>query len=164
MAQTSLNNSPFEALTRSHNNQHITVNNPAYQSLSSSKSYLDDSAQENSLRKKSYEALMESNYSDKLQNSEKTLYYTGHKNTRLMANPEVRRHLNKASNHSYCANVNCNNLKKVRRKFQNKNFYYCYECAQIIDNHEYCHICYEISSGEAKDWLACDSCNYWVHI
>ena len=63
-----------------------------------------------------------------------------------------------------CANPNCGNPKQFRRKFQNKNNFYCPDCTKIIDRHEYCHICFEISALQEKNWVACDSCNEWVHI
>lgn len=63
-----------------------------------------------------------------------------------------------------CANGNCNNPKKHKRKFLKKTQMYCDECSRIIDNSEYCHICLEISSAEPREWVECERCDKWNHI
>lgn len=133
----------------------------------------------NSLRKKSFDKLMESSYSDKVMLSENENSNFLNKQRSDIRGIDIRRQIAKNSipkrkqNHGYCANINCNNLKSKRRKFQNKSYYYCnvlflltknQECANIIDAHEYCHICFEISCAETKEWIACESCGCWVHI
>ena len=127
-----------------------------------------------SLRKKSFDKFMENSYSEKYIAScdENSIFSNSNTNKGKgnWRNSDIRRNMTKNSipkrkqNHGYCANPNCNNPKSKRRKFLNKSYYYCNECTRIIDDQEYCRICFEISSAEPKKWVACDSCPSWVHV
>jgi len=126
----------------------------------------------NCLRKKSLDTLINGSNSGHYDNmSDGDNFSKNHKNLRGTGQIDFKKQYGgfqtstgkRSKNQNSCANINCSNLKKVRRKFQNKNNFYCLDCARIIDKHEYCHVCYEISSSIPKDWVSCDYCNRWVH-
>ena len=78
------------------------------------------------------------------------------------------------NNHRYCANQGCFKPKHTRRKFQNRSSFYCIvknsplftlqDCAKVIDDKEYCHICYRLNDSVNTLWIACDLCSKWYHV